>query len=213
MFRTIKPYYITMGIAVVVMVLCIIASQFMGKSGNKELAAQAQQIQQLNNEIATKSAAISSGNSNVVGAVTGIDLARVQTDNEIAKEFIESITTWSDYNEYVDARMNLIDKYGVQTNSNLLKVFLPEYPDVYDREGNSYNFVDYYKLGCHYRGLKAMVRDITDGVYQYFTIVTCSGVKDGNGGDFNLAMTYSIDTAGNIFGFDAYTLDSHVWVN
>ena len=212
MFRTTKPYYITMGVALAVMILCIVVSSFMGGSGNKELAQQELQITQLNNEIAAKSAAISSGNANVVGAVTGIDLARVQTDDEIAKAFISSITTWSNYNEYVDARLGLIENYGVQSNSNLLKVFLPEYPDVYDREGNSYNFVDYYKLSCQYRGMKSMVRDITDGVYQYFTIVTCSGVKDGNGGNFNLAMTYSIDSAGNIFGFDAYTLDSHVWV-
>lgn len=213
MFKTTKPYYITMGIALLVMIISIVVSSFGGNSSASEIEQQEAQIAALENEIAAQSAAISSGNANVVSNATGIEISRVQHDDEIAKGLIQRMTTWNSYEEYCAIRYEVMDKYGLVSNSHVMKVFFPEYPDIQDMSGNSYNFIDYYKLSCSYSGMKSMVRGISDsGKYSYFTIVSCKGIRNGNGGSFSVAFLYSVDANGTISEFDAYTLDGYRWV-
>ena len=202
-----------MGIALGLMLLVIAFCSLTGNSTAKELGQQEVTIQKLENEIAALSAKISAGNETVVSNTTGISMERVSHDNDIVRPLLQTMTTWTNYQEYTNARLDIMENYGLSAQSAVMKTFFPEYPDISDREGNSYNFIDYYKLSCNYRGMRSMVRGISDtGVYSYFTVVGCTGNKNGNGSSFNLALLYSIDANGRISEFDAYTMDGYVWV-
>ena len=213
MFRTTKPYYITMGIAFLAMVLVIVFSNITSGSSNKELDEQVRQIQVLENEIAVKSAEISAGNANIANKTLGLDMERGARDDESARSLLTTLTTWNNYEQYAAARLQMVDTYGLPTTGRFLTTFFPEYPDVKSPEGEPVNFIDAYKLSCAYRGMKSMIRGSENGVYSYFTIVTCSGNKDGSGSNFNLAVMYTIDESGRVYDFDAYTLDGYVWVD
>lgn len=210
MFRTTKPYYITMGIAVAIMLICIVIGSMSGNKYEKEIAANDQQISQLNNQIAVQSAAISSGNASAVKTSTGIDLQRVVEDDAVARVLIEKMVTWSSGEEYLAARDYVTATFGLNPKSNVLRTFFPELPIPEENPGG--NYVDYNKLSCRFKGMKSMVRAISGEQYSYFTIVTCEGNRNGAVGNFNVAVMYTVDVNGAMSGLDAYTLDGHSWV-
>lgn len=210
MFRTTKPYYITMGIAVLAMIVCIIIGGMSSKKYDKEIAANEAQISNLNNQIAVQSATISAGNAQTVKTSMGIDLQRVVEDDAVAKVLIEKMVTWSSAEEYNNARTYVTDTFGLNPKSNVLRTFFPELP--IPQESPSSNYIDYNNLSCRFKGMKSMVRAISGEQYSYFTIVTCEGNKNGATGSFNVAMMYTVDANGAVSGLDAYTLDGHTWV-
>lgn len=177
-----------------------------GGSYAGQLESQATQITTLENEIAAKTAAISAGNSAVVQSVSGIDLERVAHDDGVAEAFIRKVTTWDSWESYTAMRSEIMETYDIGASSNFAQVFLPDYPSKTDPAGNAYNDIDLQKLSCAYESMKSMPCAIRAAQYDYFTIVTCSGAKDGQASHFNFIMTYTVDGAGNLINLDAYTL-------
>ena len=177
-----------------------------GGSYDSQLEEQAAVIRELENDIAAKTAVLTAGSSAVVTETSGIDLKRVAHDDEVALEFIKKVTTWNNWADYTAMRAEIMEQYQVNASSNFAKAFLPDYPTNTDPAGNEYNEIDNQKLSCSYKAMKSMVCGINGAQYDYFTIVTCAGAKDGVASNFNFIVTYTVDGVGNIFNLDAYTL-------
>lgn len=189
------PYILGL-VACLVVVLVVTAVSGSGvRSLERELSAQQTEMADLGNQISVKRTQVNQGTQGVATQVTGIDLARVQKDNEIAKELISKVTTWSSQAEYDALREEMMLTYHLEARDRFMSTFLPATTDI-----------DALQLNCHYSNMKAMVSNIAGAKYSYFTVVTASGSRSGATASFNFIMTYDIDGNGNLSNLSAYTL-------
>ncbi len=200
------PFIVIIAVSIVALIGVFMFTKFSTSGYEGRLQAQATEITRLKNAIEVQNAAITAGVGSVVQQTTGIDLERKVRDDGTAINFLQKITTWSNYEDYNSMRSGVMQDYNLNPDSDFMTVFLPAYGSTTDQEGNTYNVIDQDKLTCQYRDMKSLVTDINGGVYTYFTIVTAAGGKDGAVADLNFAAMYSVDGNGNLSNFNAYTL-------
>ena len=192
-----------------VLVLTIGAVSTVNLSQSRSLLAQQDEKVELQNRIDQLSVENNTQITKVKAQANGIDVNRVENDDKVAKELMETVFTWKSYDEYNEIRNTLMNKYQLSNDSSFMQTFMPEiYNEVLD--GKNYNRIDVGGYNISFNNMTSYVVSIDEKtkVYEYFTIVDVTS-KSENGGsiDYSLALQYKVTDSGQIMNLNGYTID------
>ena len=192
-----------------VLVLTIGAVSTVNLSQSRSLLALQDEKVELQNRIDQLSVENNTQITKVKAQANGIDVNRVENDDKVAKELMETVFTWKSYDEYNEIRNTLMNKYQLSNDSSFMQTFMPEiYNEVLD--GKNYNRIDVGGYNISFNDMTSYVVSIDEKtkVYEYFTIVDVTS-KSENGGsiDYSLALQYKVTDSGQIMNLNGYTID------
>ena len=192
-----------------VLVLTIGAVSTVNLSQSRALLAQQDEKVELQNRIDQLSVENNTQITKVKAQANGIDVNRVENDDRVAEELMETVFTWKSYDEYNEIRNTLMNKYQLSNDSSFMQTFMPEiYNEVLD--GKNYNRIDVGGYNISFNDMTSYVVSIDENtkVYEYFTIVDVTS-KSENGGssDYSLALQYKVTDSGQIMNLNGYTID------
>ena len=192
-----------------VLVLTIGAVSTVNLSQSRSLLAQQDEKVELQNRIDQLSVENNTQITKVKAQANGIDVNRVETDDRVAEELMETVFTWKSYDEYNEIRNTLMNKYQLSNDSSFMQTFMPEiYNEVLD--GKNYNRIDVGGYNISFNDMTSYVVSIDENtkVYEYFTIVDVTS-KSENGGsiDYSLALQYKVTDSEQIMNLNGYTID------
>ena len=192
-----------------VLVLTIGAVSTVNLSQSRSLLAQQDEKVELQNRIDQLSVENNTQITKVKAQANGIDVNRVENDDKVAEELMETVFTWKSYDEYNEIRNTLMNKYQLSNDSSFMQTFMPEiYNEVLD--GKNYNRIDVGGYNISFNGMTSYVVSIDEKtkVYEYFTIVDVTS-KSENGGssDYSLALQYKVTDGGQIMNLTGYTIE------
>ena len=192
-----------------VLVLTIGAVSTVNLSQSRSLLAQQDEKVELQNRIDQLSVENNTQITKVKAQANGIDVNRVENDDKVAEELMETVFTWKSYDEYNEIRNTLMNKYQLSNDSSFIQTFMPEiYNEVLD--GKNYNRIDVGGYNISFNNMTSYVVSIDEKtkIYEYFTIVDVTS-KSENGGsiDYSLALQYKVTDSGQIMNLNGYTID------
>ena len=192
-----------------VLVLTIGAVSTVNLSQSRSLLAQEDEKVELQNRIDQLSVENNTQITKVKAQANGIDVNRVENDDKVAEELMQTVFTWKSYDEYNEIRNTLMNKYQLSNDSSFMQTFMPEiYNEVLD--GKNYNRIDVGGYNISFNNMTSYVVSIDEKtkVYEYFTIVDVTS-KSENGGsiDYSLALQYKVTDSGQIMNLNGYTID------
>lgn len=192
-----------------VLVLTIGAVSTVNLSQSRSLLAQQDEKVELQNRIDQLSVENNTQITKVKAQANGIDVNRVENDDKVAEELMETVFTWKSYDEYNEIRNTLMNKYQLSNDSSFMQTFMPEiYNEVLD--GKNYNRIDVGGYNISFNNMTSYVVSIDEKtkIYEYFTIVDVTS-KSENGGsiDYSLALQYKVTDRGQIMNLNGYTID------
>ena len=192
-----------------VLVLTIGAVSTVNLSQSRALLAQQDEKVELQNRIDQLSVENNTQITKVKAQANGIDVNRVENDDKVAEELMETVFTWKSYDEYNEIRNTLMNKYQLSNDSSFMQTFMPEiYNEVLD--GKNYNRIDVGGYNISFNGMTSYVVSIDENtkVYEYFTIVDVTS-KSENGGssDYSLALQYKVTDGEQIMNLTGYTIE------
>lgn len=192
-----------------VLVLTIGAVSTVNLSQSRSLLALQDEKVELQNRIDQLSVENNTQITKVKAQANGIDVNRVENDDKVAKELMETVFTWKSYDEYNEIRNTLMNKYQLSNDSSFMQTFMPEiYNEVLD--GKNYNRIDVGGYNISFNNMTSYVVSIDEKtkIYEYFTIVDVTS-KSENGGsiDYSLALQYKVTDSGQIMNLNGYTID------
>lgn len=192
-----------------VLALTIGAVSTVNLSQSRSLLALQDEKVELQNRIDQLSVENNTQITKVKAQANGIDVNRVENDDKVAKELMETVFTWKSYDEYNEIRNTLMNKYQLSNDSSFMQTFMPEiYNEVLD--GKNYNRIDVGGYNISFNNMTSYVVSIDEKtkVYEYFTIVDVTS-KSENGGsiDYSLALQYKVTDSGQIMNLNGYTID------
>lgn len=194
-------------ICAVLMVMGVAFFTITTSANDDEVRLLSSDVAKMRNQLATQEAANAQSTSEVVTTVTGLNPARVTSDNGHAKEFMDWVLTWSTSDEYNAIRGELTSKYGAEEGGGFLTTFMPPLANNTDDEGNNYNLIDTLGYNMTYDGFHSIVTNISGENYTYFAIVDVHSTnKYGDEGRGQVAFTYRVDGDGNVSVIDGYTI-------
>ena len=137
---------------------------------------------------------------------TGLDMARVDKDSEIAETFMKKVLTWADGATYDGIRSSIMSEYNLAEDSRFMKEFLPI--NVKTEDGK-FNYIDTHHYNCRYESMNTYVVSVSPNTYRYFSFVTWS-TSDmvGNEAQKECIFTYDVNVDGVLSNLDAYVLNS-----
>lgn len=192
-----------------VLVLTIGAVSTVNLSQSRSLLAQQDEKIELQNRIDQLSVENNTQITKVKAQANGIDVNRVENDDKVAEELMETVFTWKSYDEYNEIRNTLMNKYQLSNDSSFMQTFMPEiYNEVLD--GKNYNRIDVGGYNISFNDMTSYVVSIDENtkVYEYFTIVDVTS-KSENGGssDYSLALQYKVTDGEQIMNLTGYTIE------
>ena len=192
-----------------VLVLTIGAVSTVNLSQSRSLLAQEDEKVELQNRIDQLSVENNTQITKVKAQANGIDVNRVENDDKVAEELMQTVFTWKSYDEYNEVRNTLMNKYQLSNDSSFMQTFMPEiYNEVLD--GKNYNRIDVGGYNISFNNMTSYVVSIDEKtkVYEYFTIVDVTS-KSENGGsiDYSLALQYKVTDSEQIMNLNGYTID------
>lgn len=192
-----------------VLALTIGAVSTVNLSQSRSLLALQDEKVELQNRIDQLSVENNTQITKVKAQANGIDVNRVENDDKVAEELMETVFTWKSYDEYNEIRNTLMNKYQLSNDSSFMQTFMPEiYNEVLD--GKNYNRIDVGGYNISFNNMTSYVVSIDEKtkVYEYFTIVDVTS-KSENGGsiDYSLALQYKVTDSGQIMNLNGYTID------
>ena len=192
-----------------VLVLTIGAVSTVNLSQSRSLLALQDEKVELQNRIDQLSVENNTQITKVKAQANGIDVNRVENDDKVAEELMQTVFTWKSYDEYNEVRNTLMNKYQLSNDSSFMQTFMPEiYNEVLD--GKNYNRIDVGGYNISFNNMTSYVVSIDEKtkVYEYFTIVDVTS-KSENGGsiDYSLALQYKVTDSEQIMNLNGYTID------
>ena len=192
-----------------VLVLTIGAVSTVNLSQSRSLLALQDEKVELQNRIDQLSVENNTQITKVKAQANGIDVNRVENDDKVAEELMETVFTWKSYDEYNEIRNTLMNKYQLSNDSSFMQTFMPEiYNEVLD--GKNYNRIDVGGYNISFNNMTSYVVSIDEKtkIYEYFTIVDVTS-KSENGGssDYSLALQYKVTDGEQIMNLTGYTIE------
>lgn len=184
----------------------LVVSGVFSSGQNNQLDAQAVEIGNLNNKIEMQKTYNKTDDAQAVLKASGLNVVRKAEDDRTAEDFLKFVFTWDSLSEYNQIRDTLEDDYGMSSDNQFIKSFMPSVAQ-FDSNGMRYGSGSDSGFNLEYEGMKSYVTNISNGKYSYFTIVTVSSTsKDGNEGVGSVAMLYTIDDGHNISDISGYVV-------
>lgn len=139
----------------------------------------------------------------------GVDAGRIQRDETLATELLDTVFNWSSYAEYTAIREKLMSDYKLDANSSFLNTFMPE---VYNEEieGKQYNRIDIdgYNIRLNDITPYLVSSDEASDEYGYFAVVeVASSSKNGGTTRYKVALEYKTTKDGQLLDLKGYTLN------
>lgn len=134
----------------------------------------------------------------VVLEQVGLDLNRVEQDNEKLDAILQIALNWDGYDAYTDVRNQLMTgEYSACFSSDFFETFMPEIK-TYEQDGELYyNIKDYgVESNMEYSGVEAIDTSVLnideDGTYHYLAEVDITSKVQDIAGTGKLMLTYSV---------------------
>jgi hypothetical protein len=181
---------------------------FMVSSANdSNLMALNEHKAELMNKVETLDASVQAAEDEVVGAATGLNAKRVESDNAAASKMFRLIATWKDSSEYITARNTVISEYGFDPSDSFLMSFMPEIKPFPSSDGSDKYQIDVNGVNSEFANLNSYVVNITGDKYTYLGVVSIKSFdKTGGAVTGKLIAVYTVDSEGTISNASAYTI-------
>lgn len=207
-------------VSIVFLGIASVVSNFDVNAIQKQIDEQQSELHDLENELEVKRNSAAQSEKKFVESMTGLDIDRVEKDDEIAKDFVSKVVTWSDGASYDAIREEIMKTYGLAADSDFMTVFLPENIKVTQPDGSVLNYIDSQNAlveaglsnqayNAQYESMESYVTDIRSGTYSYFTFVTWSSSNPAGADAMTTnIMTYDIDSDGTVSNIHGYTTNT-----
>ncbi|MFD6952063.1 hypothetical protein A6A08_02545 [Nocardiopsis sp. TSRI0078] len=176
------------------------------------LADQGRQIAELRERTAEIEEAQDERENEVASLVQGTNTARLDTDEELIGDVLDTALTWETHAEYEDARSAMMTVYGLDEDSAFMTAFLPEAPMNVDREGNEYALIDLLGLDSRVNDFRSEVLSVQGTEYSYLVLVELRTTSDdGQASAYSTAtVLLTTDGDGGVSGLEGYASTSRV---
>ena len=192
-------------ILVIIMFIVLIITSNIVKAQNDKLKNAEQKIAQLQTSQKVNEVTEKEQNKEVKQNTSGLNTARVKTDDAIITEFLNKCLNWNSYAEYKE--------YAKSVTSSFLSTF---FPDIKETRDNT-NPIDSKGLNLKFEKLTSHVINISsvDDAYTYFSEVKVTSdtkYTDSNNdshtvsGAGTIVLTYTINGDGVLSNVSAYTV-------
>lgn len=173
-----------------------------------DILEQQREISDLTNKIAMAEADFTSVELAASESVTGLSLARVAQDDEIAEALMEDVCTWYSWEEYMETRERIMRMYDLTEDDEFIKAFMPEVANM-DADGKHYNDIDVFGYNMTFESLDSHVIGISADVYSYFSVVSVSARNDnGNEAMATCVVMYKVTNDGELSGLSAMPISA-----
>lgn len=194
--------------------LLVAAGSFAATRGAQEvsLTSQEQRIEELLQRRAELEEAQEEKESEVAGQVLGAGHTRLEADEELIGQVLDTALTWESHAEYVDARRAMVNVYGLDEDSAFMTVFLPEPTVNVDAEGTEYALIDLLGLDSEVSGFRAELLSVQGTEYSYLVLVDVESTSDDGRGSAQSTSTVLLTTDGDggVSGVEGYASTSRV---
>jgi hypothetical protein len=148
----------------------------------------------------------------VVGEVLGADHARLDADEELIDQVLDTALTWESHAEYVDARSAMMTVYGLDEDSPFMTVFLPEPTVNVDAEGTEYALIDLLGLDSRVNAFRTELLSVRGTEYSYLILVEVrSSSDDGQASAHGVStVLLTTDGDGGVSNVEGYASTSRV---
>ncbi|WP_435109320.1 hypothetical protein [Nocardiopsis synnemataformans] len=148
----------------------------------------------------------------VAGEVLGADHARLDADDELIDQVLDTALTWESHAEYVDARSAMTNVYGLNENSQFMTAFLPKPPMNVDAEGTEYALIDLLGLDSRVDGFRTEVLSVQGTEYSYLVLANVeTSSDDGQASAFSTStVLLTTDGDGGVSNVEGYASTSRV---
>ena len=204
-----RNHIIVLGVCVLIAVIAAAAYVTISGDNANEIAMQQSTIDGVDAEIFRQKNANEFDEQTVVEDASGMSFERVNKDNEVAKDFLERVTTWDNYEQYMAQRDSIIKEFKLSEDSRFLTTFMPHMEQYYDEETGepTFNYIDRNHLNMKLGDIDARVINVDGDKYSYFTVVEVSSVTDtGIEGTTKCAFLYTVDADGTLSNIDGMLL-------
>lgn len=176
------------------------------------LTDQEQRIAELQGSVAELEQAQEERENEVAGVVQGTDTARLDADEELIGDVLDTALTWETHAEYEDARSAMMTVYGLDEDSAFMTAFLPVAPMNVDREGNEYALIDLLGLDSRVNDFHSEVLSIQGTEYSYLVLVELRATSDDGqaSADSTATVLLTTDGDGGVSDVEGYAATSPV---
>ncbi|KOX14015.1 hypothetical protein [Nocardiopsis sp. NRRL B-16309] len=176
------------------------------------LTDQEQRIEELQGGVADLEEAQEERENEVAGVVQGTDTARLDADEELIGDVLDTALTWETHAEYEDARSAMMTVYGLNEDSAFMTAFLPVAPVNVDREGNEYALIDLLGLDSRVGDFRTELLSVQGAEYSYLVLVDVRTTSDdGEASASNTAtVLLTTDGDGGVSDVEGYAATSPV---
>lgn len=141
-----------------------VGSLFIGGSDQDVQADLADELADLNNQLAVTTREQEEQVNAIIYEQTGVNPGDVDEDRALATEFFTPAFNWRSGEEYNTARNEYIDRLG--EDSTFVQTYITE-----NREVEGYNYIDLYDLGAKFESMSVYALAEHDGAIEYIGIV------------------------------------------
>ncbi|MEV2278298.1 hypothetical protein AB0I72_22200 [Nocardiopsis sp. NPDC049922] len=148
----------------------------------------------------------------VASLVQGTNTARLDADEELIGDVLDTALTWETHAEYEDARSAMMTVYGLDEDSAFMTAFLPEAPVNIDREGNEYALIDLLGLDSRVNDFRSEMLSVQGTEYSYLVLVELRTTSDDGQASAHSTATVLLTTDGDggVSGVEGYASTSRV---
>ncbi|WP_017605618.1 hypothetical protein [Nocardiopsis alkaliphila] len=199
---------------VAAVILVVAGGSFLSTRSSQEasLQEQEQHISELEERKAELEAEHDERERSINDQVSGTDSARLEADENLIHQLLNTALTWESHAEYESARTTMTNVYGLPEDSTFMTAFLPEAPLNVDGEGTEYPLIDLLGLDSRVNDFHTEVISVQGTEYAYLVLVDVwTTSDDGQASARNTAtVMLTTDGAGGVSEVEGYAATSRV---
>lgn len=199
-------------LAAAVLVGALVLLAVVAGGNGRELEAQRGEVFSLERELTRVSNEAVELEAEISEDVLGVDPARVEDDEQVLREMLNTALTWDSHESYEQARQKVMDDYGLGSDDSFVESFLPPAPSTTDSSGTVHSYIDASGLNSKLGSFETQVLDVKGTTYEYFLLVTVrSASADGQSMAAMTSPVYAnVDADGNIVSLRGYAASTPV---
>jgi hypothetical protein len=194
--------------------LVVSSASFAATQGAREsvLSEQEAQIRELDERKAQLEADQAERGRQVADDVVGTNVARLDADEDLIRQVLDTALTWETHAEYVSARTAMTTAWEVPEDSAFMTEFLPEAPMNVDGEGKEYPLIDLLGLDSRVHSFDTQLMSVLGTEYTYLVLVNVRTTSDdGEASAFNTStVLLTTDGDGGVHDVEGYAATSQV---
>lgn len=161
-------------VSVLLMIVSVIALSMTLSGRSDALERQRGEILALESELSTVKTERDSSRADVLRQATGgVDAAHRDSDDALIRDLLDTALTWDGVSEYLNAREQVKERFGLDDNSQFMQVFMPgEMAGVArtDASGQTHYAVD-ADISNSFDSMDSTIIAVNGDVYSYITLV------------------------------------------